>query len=478
MLTAHPLRRVARQRWILAIAVLLASGAAAMQPPAAAQAAGSRYVSTSGNDASDGSSSRPWRTIQKAADVAPAGSTVYIRSGTYTGFVVRRSGLAGTPTKYTAYPGDAPVISGGAEGIAVYIHYWNGAVHDVTVSRLVIQNAAGGHGSGGGIVVQNANHVSLTHNTIRNNRSYGIYLVDASAVKISKNDISKNEVGIYLTRQGAGDSITSNLIHQNDRMVINTPSPTYDDYGATGIAFNQTIGHINVSGNRIWGHRATSYDYDWDGSGIEIWMASNIDIHGNTLFDNENVMETGSDKSMGCNNNRFTRNDAFAATTAGRSYGVFLRCAGHMLVANNTLYGFTTFAFQISHLFGVHGGWIDGLRVENNIIIATNGASEAYWIRSALPSSVVIDRNLLHNNAGGRIAYVDGRGATTSIGTFRSWTGRELSGMQVGPKFVNAAAHDFRLKAGSPAIDKGVLISGVTDGFVAAGPDLGRYERP
>jgi autotransporter-associated beta strand protein len=36
--------------------------------------------------------------------------------------------------------------------------------------------------------------------------------------------------------------------------------------------------------------------------------------------------------------------------------------------------------------------------------------------------------------------------------------------------------HDFRLKAGSTAIDSGVPVSGVTDGFKGAAPDLGAYE--
>jgi hypothetical protein len=43
-------------------------------------------------------------------------------------------------------------------------------------------------------------------------------------------------------------------------------------------------------------------------------------------------------------------------------------------------------------------------------------------------------------------------------------------------RFVNAAAGDFRLLAGSAAIDKGLLLSPYTNGFAGAAPDLGAYE--
>jgi parallel beta-helix repeat protein len=474
----HVLRPSLTFRHVVAAAVLLAVAAVGAVPASSVRGAGTYYVATTGSDANDGSLSRPWRTVQKAADVIPAGSKALIRGGTYPAFHVRRSGSsASAHTIYANYPGERAVINGGgAYPIGVYVQYYGGPVRYVTISGLVIQNAPGGRGSGGGIVAQNAHHVRLRDNVIQYNRSYGIYLVDSTNVSIAGNEITKNEVGIYVTRQGGGSVIANNRIHHNDRMVINTASPGYDDYGATGIAFNKSTGSIRVRDNRIWGHRALSYDYDWDGSGIEIWMASNVWIERNTLYDNENVLETGSDRSAGCNDNRFVRNVAYGATTAGRSNGVYLRCAGRMLVANNTMYGLTQFAFQIAHLTGVHGGWIDGLRVQNNIMVTTSADDWTTWIRSALPSSVVIDRNLMFSTVGSKIAYVDGRGATTSLATFRSWTGRELTGVQADPRFVDVRAGHFGLAVGSTAIDRGVIVPGVTDGFLDAAPDLGRHE--
>jgi hypothetical protein len=43
-------------------------------------------------------------------------------------------------------------------------------------------------------------------------------------------------------------------------------------------------------------------------------------------------------------------------------------------------------------------------------------------------------------------------------------------------RFTNAAAGDFRLLSGSAAIDRGVVLSPYTNGYVGAAPDLGAYE--
>ena len=96
---------------------------------------------------------------------------------------------------------------------------------------------------------------------------------------------------------------------------------------------------------------------------------------------------------------------------------------------------------------------------------------------SALPASVTINRNLAFNAGGGSLAYVYGRGNTSSLATFRSWTGYELSGYQADPNFVDRLSADFTITTTSPAVDTGVVLSGITDGFLGLAPDLGRYER-
>ena len=80
---------------------------------------------------------------------------------------------------------------------------------------------------------------------------------------------------------------------------------------------SRSTGHVLASGNRVWGNRAPSYDYGWDGSAFEIYGASNVTITDNVAWDNENVLETGTDKSgPACSGNVFARNVAYGGTTA------------------------------------------------------------------------------------------------------------------------------------------------------------------
>src|SRR5579872_643687 len=72
------------------------------------------YVSTTGDDASPGTQSAPWRTIQHAVDTVRAGGTVNVRGGIYEERVtVNVSGNAedGYVT-LRSYPGEIAVLEG------------------------------------------------------------------------------------------------------------------------------------------------------------------------------------------------------------------------------------------------------------------------------------------------------------------------------------------------------------------------------
>jgi parallel beta-helix repeat protein len=62
------------------------------------------YVSTSGSDSNPGSSSQPWRTIQKAANTAAAGDTVTVRAGTYYERV--QINVSGTSSQRITFQGE------------------------------------------------------------------------------------------------------------------------------------------------------------------------------------------------------------------------------------------------------------------------------------------------------------------------------------------------------------------------------------
>lgn len=78
-----------------------------------------KYVSVNGNDINDGSFSKPWRTIQKAADSVQPGDVVRIMAGTYKeNVVLKTSGTVDAFIIFESYENDEVVIDG--TGIALY----------------------------------------------------------------------------------------------------------------------------------------------------------------------------------------------------------------------------------------------------------------------------------------------------------------------------------------------------------------------
>ncbi|MBX3029583.1 MAG: right-handed parallel beta-helix repeat-containing protein [Chloroflexi bacterium] len=446
-------------------------------PSPSADPSGSLYVSTDGDDKNPGTSTLPFRTIQKAANVVQAGGTILVRPGRYVGFTISRSGTSAEPIVIRAASG-RPIIDGALGAGRLDVVKVNGA-HDIRIQGFEIRGAQGGDYSGAGIRTENgASRIVIADNVIVENHSYGINSHSSTDITIRDNDIHHNETGVHINRGGAGTRILDNDIHHNVYMVRNTPKSVngHDDTGAIGIAFVRSTGPTLASGNRIWGNRAASYDYEWDGSAFEIYGASNVTITDNVAWDNENVLETGTDKTgPACADNVFARNVAYGATSQGRSWGMFLRCSTDMLVAHNTFHDLDGFAFAIGTDSANFSGSLDGLTIVNNIISFEGSGAKVFGLVTALPSSVTIDRNLTRTT-GTYATLADGR-KTSDPATFATWTGFQTHGISGDPRFRDAAGRDYRLRAASPAIDAGKRVPGVSDSWAGAAPDLGRYER-
>jgi len=451
----------------------VAPGTTAGTTPPPAPTGNAYYVSPSGSDGSAGTLSAPWRTLQKAADTVPPGATVYLRAGTHGAFIMRRSGTATSPITFTAYGSEKPVVDG--KKATQYAIKIVGAKH-VRVSKLTIRGGLGHDYAGAGITAENSSNIEIRNNLILDNKAWGVRSFNSTYVIIDGNEVTQNAVGIHVGRSGAGTMVTNNLVHHNNKMIVNTSSTNGDDAGGEGVALVMTTGTVTVSGNQIWANRASSYDYGYDGGAFSIFGASNWIISDNVTWDNRTVLETGTDaQKTPCNNGRFTRNVNYGATTVDRTVGMTLRCASNTIVANNVFHGMQHFVFDISHNKGGWGASIAGLQIVNNIMSVSTG--KIYGIEThPLPSSVVIDNNLLHNSGTGYLFTVVGVGGTRSIDVFRSWTGRELKGLVGDPRFVNAGSRDYHLRSDSPARDRGRVVAGVTDGYRGSAPDMGRYE--
>src|SRR2546422_10736198 len=87
----------------LTVLALFNKGAIGIAPSVVASANVFYVDNATGSDSNSGSSSAPWKTIQKAANEMSMADTVIVRAGIYNERVqVRSSGVSGAPITYEA----------------------------------------------------------------------------------------------------------------------------------------------------------------------------------------------------------------------------------------------------------------------------------------------------------------------------------------------------------------------------------------
>lgn len=97
------------------------------------------YVSTKGNNQNPGTIERPFRTIQKCADLMQPGDICLVREGVYRETVrPKKGGIKGDPIRYVAYPGEKVTLS----GTKIITGNWQkhrGKIYKVKVDRNISQ---------------------------------------------------------------------------------------------------------------------------------------------------------------------------------------------------------------------------------------------------------------------------------------------------------------------------------------------------
>lgn len=186
-----------------------------------------------------------------------------------------------------------------------------------------------------------------------------------------------------------------------------------------------------------------------------------------------------------------TSNNLLEGSTiySNAQYGVHVYSGSNTHCDNNTVRGNRVYGHQAEAGIGLFSG--QGHLAMNNLVYSNNGGIHInYGARAAqvLHNTVVgnsgffavavgpesegamVHNNVLWQNSDNRVANV-GSGTTAH--------GNLVSG---NPLFVNQAAGDFRVNVGSPAIDAGISLSGVTADFTGvtrpqgAGFDAGAHE--
>ena len=232
------------------------------------------YVAPGGSDSHSGSSGAPFRTIQRAADVAGAGDTVIVRSGTYTGgsrmVSLSRSGAPGTPITFRSEHRWGAVLDGRGQSLEAWYFYagvghvtvqgfeirdlqahgfdfYGGGVHDIIIARNHVHHIGRNctdtrNGRTGASVGAGTRRVTFDGNVWHHigryapgeqgcspqtryyqNHDHGIYVADADAITIKSNVFYGFGRGWPVHRYSSRDYLSRGLTIVNNTFVGQNP---------------------------------------------------------------------------------------------------------------------------------------------------------------------------------------------------------------------------------------------------------------
>jgi len=374
------------------------------------------YVAKTGNNSNPGTETRPWLTLQNAADTMVAGDTVYVKQETYSGFMVSRSGTADNYISYLAYPGDTPIIG--------QIYFGDGASYN-RFYGFEITNP-----SGGGVQMNHNND----HNIVSNchihhcnpGGSVGVDLSGGSDFNIVEDCIIHD---CYYAFHTSADTNRGNIFRRNVCHRIS------DD----GFNFSPSTEDTQVISNVI-------YDVGWDGSGgadgIHLYDDGTAIVRGNLVYLDSD--STG---------------------------GVFWLHGGtNHIVENNTFIGLPGFSTTY--------GAIIWLEMASNVILKNNigySSSASIGVVMGIDSSTNDDYNDWHNASDPSMCVRYG-GEWKSVSDYQSQNVRGLHSISQNPEFADFANRDFHLLPDSPC--KGTGENAVDMGAYGAGESIPDYDDP
>lgn len=282
------------------------------------QAATTRYVATTGNDANPGTYAQPYRHIKYAVDAAQLGDTVLVRGGTYN----ERVDIVTAGITLSAYQSERAVIDGqnnlaaGATGGLVTL-----ARNGITVSRFEVRN------SNGRGIVSAANNNRISSNIVHNVQDAGIHNSNGSG-----GIFDGNEIYCAVMQNSIGGCVT-------DKKPICNPNID----GGWASAGN----NYGVTANNQWLNNRIH-----DNCGEGIVAGTEVVIRGNEVYDNWSVdiyLDSGNSYLVEYNNAYETETE-FISRDAGESSRKLAAGIGlqeetecginpQIIIRNNRVYG-------------------------------------------------------------------------------------------------------------------------------------------
>lgn len=441
------------------------------------------YVSTHGSDSNPGTFARPWRTIQKAANVATPGSTVYVRGGIYHERVtVRVSGSAAAGhTSFRSYPGETTVVDGtgltvpdGDTGLFLILNRSYLVIRGFEIRNF--RTTVAGRVPVGVHVRGASHHVEVRNNTIHHiehNRNaawgtdaHGIAVYGTSPdqpvtdLVIDGNELTALKLGssesLVVNGNVDGFRITRNRIHDNNNIGIDAigfegvcPDPAVDQ-ARHGLIAGNMVYNISSYGNPAYGTDRSADGIYVDG-GRNIVVERNVVHHCNIGVELASEHQGRATSFITVRNNFITLNDVVGISMGG--YDALRGSTENCAVVNNTLFRNDRLRWgngELSLQFDTRSNTI-----KNNVFVAN---SQNILVTNPFTQNTgnVVDHNLYFSPGGAAAAeWQWKRKWYASFQAYRSGTGNDAHSRFVNPRLVSTTLPDPHLRTDSPAVDRG-----------------------
>ncbi len=452
------------------------------------------HVSTSGDDTADGTPSKPWRTIQHAADSVAAGDTVMIHGGVYNEAVtihVSGSAADGFITLMSA-EGETAVLdgtplssSGGDIGIQIkgqqYIIIKGMEIRNY---KTIIPNAVPM-----GIAVTGASHhIELRDNEIHHietNAPVDGDLMGADAHGIafygdasdSIHDIVIDGNQVHDLKLGSSEAlvlngnverfiISHNSVHDTDNIAIvmigfEEVSPdSATDRARDGVVSDNLVYNVNSSTNPAYGGDGSSGgDKSADGiyvdGGMRIVIERNTVHHANLGMEITSEHGGGDASSVTVRNNLIYQNEVTGIGIGG--YDDKRGSTHDCIFVNNTFFQNDTLQDGMGEMliqYDVHDNVI-----KNNIFYA-NAQSLFFSNLFSNNKDNEVNNNLFFASGGADSSEWQWNNVMyTGFAAYTTATGNDAASLFADPLFKEMAALDLHLTADSPAVDAGAAVT-------------------
>jgi hypothetical protein len=429
------------------------------------------YVDGASNSCSTngpGSASQPFCTISAAltAHHGP-GDTILVRPATYREQVtVPGSGASGNPLVLLA--AGASVVVDGADAFSSATKWtvfagnvyraadvtWNALQVFMDGARLTPSTAAPASLpaksfrwiSGQGLYVNAGGGNPGLHQLLVGRRSYGFNMFSKSWVTIDGFDVTHTESRAVHMQTGCSDIVVrrNRVTFANSygiqtigglRIVIE--QNVVSDCNFHGIGLTAGADGCTVRDNESFRNADPAVRR---ANGIHLDGAPNNGLYGNRLHDNQDSgvqFSSGSDGCISYNNRSWKNGD----------HGFDHFSSAGTFHTNDDAYG----------------NYMDGFSIEGNspnsslynCISVDNGQATArfdLWVNDSSSVGFTSDCNIIWNSSPQQpVKFISTIYPT--LATYQNATQQDLLSIQANPRFVNGASGDFRLLAGSPAID-------------------------